>query len=653
MRGSIFLLGLGLGTVASCALANAFECTGDDQCIFEGVPGHCEATGYCSFPDDDCESGWSYGQHAGAGLDGECVPVEGGGGDTSGDDGSGDDGTGDDGVPDDGGTTGGDDGGTSGTDTGTGTPDDCGNGTIDPDEDCDGEELGSATCASVGAGNEGELACTDDCEFDTSHCVDTCGLDAYGWEFFPCPDDWTHEAVAGGTPSSWECGTPVGGPGDDPEHRGIWATDLAGFYNTSESSALVSPGIDLTACPGESLWLSFEHWSDFSRVGSDIDGGIVQLSSDGGNTWDTVDPVRNGYGNQALSTTYSPPDGELGFTGDSDWVVSAVDLSSYGNEPDLAVRFVFGSSPDYEDPGWYIDWVALSKCGEGNVTADEQCEGLDLQGATCESLGFDEGTLACDPSTCFFDTSGCQTCGDGVKGGSEECDDQDFGGATCDSEGAGQYGSLACTADCQIDTSGCSDCTAVQTWDFSSCNQGWTTRRAYASASGSVSWDCGEPTSGPGTADGHDGQWATDLTGNYNGYESSALESPIIDLSQCNATSIRFVWEHWWAFEGSSSNYDGGILQVSTNGGSTWSYATPDVGGYFMGSLISASYPPVDNEYGYSGAPGATEQEWTTSELDLTSYLGQDDVMVRFVLGTDPLTTDYGWYIDWVEVRAQ
>jgi subtilisin-like proprotein convertase family protein len=98
----------------------------------------------------------------------------------------------------------------------------------------------------------------------------------------------------------------------------------------------------------------------------------------------------------------------VGFTGDSDWVVSAVDLTSYGNEPDLALRFVFGSGSNYEDYGWYIDWVALSKCGDGNITADEQCEGLNLQGETCESLGLGAGTLACDTSTCLFDASGCE-----------------------------------------------------------------------------------------------------------------------------------------------------------------------------------------------------------------------------------------------------
>lgn len=47
-----------------------------------------------------------------------------------------------------------------------------------------------------------------------------------------------------------------------------------------------------------------------------------------------------------------------------------------------------------------------STCGDGVKIATEQCDGAALAGATCESLGFAAGTLACG-STCSFDTSGC------------------------------------------------------------------------------------------------------------------------------------------------------------------------------------------------------------------------------------------------------
>jgi hypothetical protein len=46
------------------------------------------------------------------------------------------------------------------------------------------------------------------------------------------------------------------------------------------------------------------------------------------------------------------------------------------------------------------------RCGDGIVASVEQCDGTAFEGATCASLGFTGGTLACTPG-CTFDTSGC------------------------------------------------------------------------------------------------------------------------------------------------------------------------------------------------------------------------------------------------------
>lgn len=71
-----------LGVLAACVLegcsgANQFSCQSDEAC----AGGFCEAQGWCSFPDDACESGRRFGDHSGAGLAGVCVdPVDGGSG---------------------------------------------------------------------------------------------------------------------------------------------------------------------------------------------------------------------------------------------------------------------------------------------------------------------------------------------------------------------------------------------------------------------------------------------------------------------------------------------------------------------------------------------------------------------------------------------
>jgi hypothetical protein len=48
----------------------------------------------------------------------------------------------------------------------------CGDAAIEPGEDCDGSDLGSATCTSLGF-SSGALACTSTCHFDTSACSGT------------------------------------------------------------------------------------------------------------------------------------------------------------------------------------------------------------------------------------------------------------------------------------------------------------------------------------------------------------------------------------------------------------------------------------------------------------------------------------------------
>ena len=88
-------------------------------------------------------------------------------------------------------------------------------------------------------------------------------------------------------------------------------------------------------------------------------------------------------------------------------------------------------------------------CGDGTIDPGEECEPSDLGGESCVSLGFRPGTLACAPG-CTFDTSGCPlfpapgSCGNGTIEGGETCDGPDLGGATCASVGFASGGVLGC-----------------------------------------------------------------------------------------------------------------------------------------------------------------------------------------------------------------
>jgi uncharacterized protein (TIGR02145 family) len=97
-------------------------------------------------------------------------------------------------------------------------------------------------------------------------------------------------------------------------------------------------------------------------------------------------------------------------------------------------------------------------CGDGRIDPGETCDGSDLAGATCASLGHPLGGILACASDCTLDRSGCAVggCGDGVIDGAETCDGSDLGGQTCTDLGFHEGGALACASDCTLEPSGCS-----------------------------------------------------------------------------------------------------------------------------------------------------------------------------------------------------
>jgi hypothetical protein len=113
---------------------------------------------------------------------------------------------------------------------------------------------------------------------------------------------------------------------------------------------------------------------------------------------------------------------------------------------------------DYNIDGCFI-------CGNGKVEQKEDCEIDPPKGVDCEGLGFPEGGIVLCNAQCMFDTSECQVCGDGIQQGFEDCDDMDLGGETCETLGF-DMGTLACNAgDCGYDYSGCSGGQYIQDFE--------------------------------------------------------------------------------------------------------------------------------------------------------------------------------------------
>lgn len=148
-------------------------------------------------------------------------------------------------------------------------------------------------------------------------------------------------------------------------------------------------------------------------------------------------------------------------------------------------------------------------CGDGTLQANEDCEGTDLQGATCQSLELGDGTLRCT-DRCVYDVEVCGGCGNDVKQNDEECDGRDLAGATCQVLGF-ESGSVSCGTDCRLITSACT-----------------------GDGHGSVSALCGNGTRDVGeNCDGSDLGAATCQTLGYSGGFLGCGDRCTFDVASC------------------------------------------------------------------------------------------------------------------------
>jgi cysteine-rich repeat protein len=253
----------------------------------------------------------------------------------------------------------------------------------------------------------------------------------------------------------------------------------------------------------------------------------------------------------------------VGFCGNSvidpGEVCDAVDL---GNQSCLSMGYDSGTLTCRAECTFNTsECVGDNPCGNGEIDGIEACDGENLNSETCLTRGFDSGTLICS-SDCFsLVESGCTTgnsCGNGSVDSGELCDGAELDGATCISMGF-NGGSLGCSTDClSYDSSGCSttlcgnnildngevcddghvdecgscnsDCTAIGTGsmcgdgelcpEFEVCDDG------YMDACGS----CNEVCSAMGTGSCGDGQWCPETEGcdDGNGGNSDGCSSVCI-----------------------------------------------------------------------------------------------------------------------------
>jgi len=106
-------------------------------------------------------------------------------------------------------------------------------------------------------------------------------------------------------------------------------------------------------------------------------------------------------------------------------------------------------------------------------------------------------------------------------------------------------------------------------------------------------------------------------------------------------------FNHAYRFEADSAgNYDGGVVEYSTNGGATWIDAGPlFINNGYNGTLDNTFGNPLGGRQAFGDASFG----YTSSRLNLSSLAGQS-VRFRFHIGTDSSGLELGWWIDDVRI---
>ncbi|GMV38572.1 MAG: hypothetical protein AMXMBFR64_02880 [Myxococcales bacterium] len=238
----------------------------------------------------------------------------------------------------------------------------CSNDLIEFGEVCDGTDLGDATCEGLGFVG-GTLACASDCS----------ALSTAGCTLAPGSVVVNEVVAADG----------AGGPDwIELKNVGSAAVDLGGWAVTD------SDPVHVATIPAGTVLEA---------------GSYLLLIQD--------EPGSFAFGlGSADAVNLHNAKGEL--TSTTSWVSGQAPTgASWGRYPDGTGAFMTLTSPT---PGAANVENVAATCNNDLIEFGELCDGASLGGTTCQSVGFDDGDLACNATCDGYDTSDCTLPADGV-----------------------------------------------------------------------------------------------------------------------------------------------------------------------------------------------------------------------------------------------
>ncbi len=305
----------------------------------------------------------------------------------------------------------------------------CGNNNVEPPEACDSQDLEGLDCTSFGFAG-GTLFCAFDCSgYDTSSCFEEGGDCCVAHGGPSCDDQACADTVCLQQP--WCC---------DQQWDFFCADAAADLCQVCGAFGCGDPYIE----PGDEV-------CDGPLLGGEtcatpgFDYGALACSGDC-DSFDTSGCLE--YAGNCCAADGTPGCDNVACTAQ----VCAADASCCNGPWDQGCADLANALCNACDPG---------ACGNGSIELGETCDGVDLNGESCQTQGFDGGALACDGDCGGYDASACE----------------DFSGDCCDPAGDATPGcdDLTCSdAVCAIDPSCCTDawgpqCTAIATDECAVC----------------------------------------------------------------------------------------------------------------------------------------------------------------------------------------
>lgn len=219
-----------------------------------------------------------------------------------------------------------------------------------------------------------------------------------------------------------------------------------------------------------------------------------------------------------------------------------------------------------------------------------------------------------------------------------------------DSDGGGGDGGVDSGGSSGGVSAACMTAIAKASWDFEASDQGWT-HLPSDGADQQASWPFDPWSRGTSAilACPSGNCWAGERTQNYAQCSRGELLSPTVDLSACATAKVTLVFKHAYRFWTGSYNgqtwFDGGIVEVSGNGGSSWSVPA----GTYPGTLKilkSRSVSCVSAPFHADAKQGFTGAQATPVEFSVTIPAAQltTKTRLRFSTGAGVSTDDTGYH---------